>query len=116
MKNGVITNGIVTLRETLHNKVLVARSLEYVISQPMFERLWNDSNTLEKEKAQKLIDKLDREGIQLWIRGHRSVDIAEMSVRRLYDTARKLGIKNYSRLAKDELVAAIKRTESRELQ
>ena len=103
--------GIVALRETLHNKVLLTRSIEYLISQPTFERLWEDSNTPEKERAKLLINKLDREGLQTWMRTHRTIDISEMGVRRLYDIARKLSIKNYSRLSKEELVAEVKKAE-----
>jgi len=105
-------SGIVKLRETLHYRILLARSIEYLVSGLMFERLWEASDKDQQAKAQKYIDKFDKPGIQQWMQAHPSLDVEELSVRQLYPIAQRLNILNYSRLPKECLVAAIKKAES----
>ena len=105
-------SGIVKLRETLHHRILLARSIEYLVAGVMFERLWDASDKAEQKKVQSYIDKLDKEAIQIWMRQHSSLDVGELGVRQLYQIAQRLQINNYSRLPKEMLVAAIQKAES----
>lgn len=104
--------GLLKLREELHNKLLKARSLESILLQPQFERLWEDSTARQQEECKALIVGLDKDGVSRWMRDHPSIDVGEKSVRDLYVMAQRLNIKNYTRLSKEELVATIMRLEA----
>ena len=103
--------GIHLIREQLHSKVLRLRSVETLLSTILFERLWQDSDDKERKAVSKCIDDGDRKGITDWMNGHASLDVAERPFKYLKGLARKLRIRNYSRLSKVELIRAIKETE-----
>ena len=53
----------------------------------------------------------DKEAIHVWMRMHPSLDIGEKPLKDLYPLARKLGIKNYSRLSRLNLLVEIRHAE-----
>ncbi len=110
MING--SNGLVRLLEEHHNRVLSARSIEGVITSLQFERLWGESTEEQKVAAKKLIEANNKKSILAWMRKHPSIDIGEKPIRDLYPIAKRLGVRNYSRLLRHELIAAIQREES----
>jgi hypothetical protein len=103
--------GILKLREEVHNRILKMRSLEALILRPQFERLWESSSEILRQEARVIISLGNREGLLAWIQSHPSLDLAERSTKELKEVARKLGISNWSRLSKLELLIAIQRKE-----
>ena len=95
------------LREEVHNKVLLLRSLEATILQPKFERLWTDSSKRQKDEVFEIIKAESKRRLNAWIRNHPSIDLGEKSLRQLRDIGCRLGVQNYSRLTKAELIKAI---------
>ena len=95
------------LREEVHQKVLLLRSLETTILQPKFERLWLDSSRRQKDEVVTHIIKEDRKKLIAWMRNHPSIDLGEKSLRQLRVIGRRLGVKNYSRLTIAGLITAI---------
>lgn len=85
--------------------------MEAMILRPQFERLWNDSSEEEKNVVREYIEKCDKKGLSNWLRTHRSLDLGERSYEYLREAARRLGIRNYSRLTKPELIRLIKEAE-----
>lgn len=104
-------NGLYRLREELHNKILVSRSIESMILHPRFERLWLHSEPEQKATVRLCIKTNNKLGILKWMREHPSIDIGEKPLRDLYPIAKELRIKNYSRLQRDDLIIEIKRAE-----
>lgn len=107
-----MTNGLVRLLEEHHNRVLSARSIEGVITSLQFERLWSASTDDQKAAAKKLIEGNNKKSILVWMREHPSIDLGEKPIRDLYPIAKRLAIRNYSRLLRHELIAAIQREET----
>jgi len=99
------------LREEVHNKVLLLRSLETTILQPKFERLWADSSKRQKDEVFEIIRAESKGRLNAWIRNHPSIDLGEKSLRQLRDIGGRLGVKNYSRITKAELIKAIQEKE-----
>ena len=87
-------SGLIRLREELHYRILISRSMETILLRPKFERLWEDSTDKEKEEAKKLITEHNKSGLLKWMKEHPSIDISEKSVRDLIPIARRLGVKN----------------------
>lgn len=56
------------------------------------------------------VSRFDVKGLRKWIKEHheRGLDLQAMTARKLRETARNLGIMNYSHMTKDELVSKIK--------
>lgn len=107
-----IIDGLFKLREELHNRILSSRSLENIIVRPQFERLWHDSTEDQKLAVTKLIEKSDKGGVLQWMRDHPSLDVGEKTWRALITIAKQLGVRNYSRLDRMQLIQAIKEVES----
>ena len=96
------------LRDNIHHRVLHLRSMESTINGILFERLYNESDKEKKEDVIKILESSTKDKLIVWINRHPALDVGEKSVSQLRDTASKLRIKNYSRLLKHEVVAAIK--------
>ena len=104
--------GIHSVREKLHSKVLRLRSIEGLVSSILFERLWSDSTMKQRKEAIEYIKTEARKKLITWTQTHESLDIAELPFARLKALARKLCVRNYSRLSKLELIRAIKEVEN----
>ncbi len=107
-----MSNGLHKLCEELHNRILVDRSIENLITRRSFERLWNHSEDDQKEEVKKHVEERNKKNILKWMREHPSIDIGEKPLRDLYPIAKRLHIANYSRLLRDDLIIAIKKAEA----
>lgn len=105
-------NGLLQLLEEHHNRILLARSIEGIIIRPQFGRLWIASDEKQKQAARKIIEASDKPALLDWMKDHPSIDIGEKPIRDLYPIAKRLAIRNYSRLHREELIAAIKQAEA----
>lgn len=95
------------LRRELHERVLRLRSVEHVIHQSLFERLWTDSSEEERVVAEVYINAGNRQRLVNWIRNHKSIDYGEMTLQQLRRVGNIMAVPNYSRLSKIELLSAI---------
>lgn len=101
------------LRSNLRKEVNTLRSLDYIIGQISFENLWIVSDEKDKKRLLEIIEKRNKERLITWVKNHPSIDIGEKSLTQLRDAARDLGIKNYSRLSKIELLLSIKEAKAK---
>jgi len=103
-----IDKDLIDLREKLHDKILYYRKIETAIANPRFKYLWEEAPDGEQKTVSMFI--MDGELFKLddWIRNHPSYNIGEIGTRKLKNIARKLGIKNYCRMTRVELINNIK--------
>lgn len=103
--------GLIRLQEQIHNRLLRLRSIEAMVRQPQFERLWADSDKKQQEIVESYIDAADRDKVREWMRKHPSLELAERPLKELYKIASRMGIVNYSRKGRLELIRAIQKKE-----
>jgi len=84
-----------------------------MIRRPQFERLWGDSSDESKKQLQTHILAADKKAVVKWMREHPSLELAEKPLVDLKTIARRLGITNYSRKGKLELIRDIENKEKR---
>jgi hypothetical protein len=99
--------GLLRLKEEVHNRVLILRTIENIILRPKFARLWYDSSESEKEEVIKIIEESNRSKLYEWVRKHHSLDLGEKPVKQLRDIAKRSGIKYYAKLTHAQLIAEI---------
>lgn len=99
------------LKQTLEDRVRIARAMLYKLQNPEFEALYIASTPAEITKLQSIINDSDTTRLSEWIHNHSSRDPGELSVRELRDVARQRNIPNYSRLDKYSLVRNIRETD-----
>jgi hypothetical protein len=100
-------NELKDLCDSIHHKTLQHRSIETVITSTKFERLWEESTLKQREEVSLLIQFGYKSRISEWMKHHPSLDLGEHSLNYLKERGRILKIKNYCRLSKPELIAAI---------
>ena len=106
-----MAKGIIKLQEEIHNRLLRLRSIDAILRRPQFERLWADSSEQEQQSLKAAIELLDKDAIITWMKEHTSLELAEKSLSDLKKIAYKLGITNYSRKGKLELMQDIREKE-----
>lgn len=106
-----MAKGLIKLQEEFHHRLLKLRSIEAMIRRPQFERLWGDSDVNQQEELKKMMDAADKAGVSQWMKEHPSIELAEKPLADLKKIAYKLGITNYSRKGKLELVRDIQQQE-----
>ena len=82
-----------------------------MIRRPQFERLWSDSESEEKIQLEQYLFEANKDGVIKWMRDHPSLELAEKPLVELKRIAYRLGISNYSRKGKIELVKDIQQQE-----
>jgi len=100
-------SGLLKLREELHNKILILRKIEHLLTQDKFERLWSDSDLIDKWAATSCVEGGKHFELLKWMRQHSSKELGELSTRLLRQRAKDLNITNYSRMTKGLLTTAI---------
>lgn len=99
------------MRESQRLKALLHRSLERIINKPIFQILWDESTDKHRATAVLYLKEGLKSGLLDWIKNHPSLSHADRNTGRLKEIARKLRIKNWSRLSKLELLKAIEQKE-----
>ncbi len=82
-----------------------------MIRRTQFERLWGDSDESEKVQIQQYLFEANKDGVIQWMKEHPSLELEEKPLVDLKKIAYKLGILNYSRKGKLQLVRDIKEKE-----
>jgi hypothetical protein len=106
--------GLTRLRELLHHRTLKLRKMEHMLSLPFMVRLYQDSNTEEIAALEKILEGDDAKALRTWMRTHRTIELGEKGTTELRRIAKRLGIRNWSRLTKYELIALIEYKEEQE--
>lgn len=88
------------------------RSILKKVDSAQFEILWKQSTEEQRKEVIKLVYKGNRGGLKKWMERHSALKAEDWGYNRLRDRAKKLGVKNYSRITRDELVQAIMEKES----
>jgi hypothetical protein len=84
-----------------------------MIRRPQFERLWGDSDECGKVQLQQYLFEANKDGVIRWMKDHPSLQLEEKPLVDLKKIAYKLGISNYSRKGKLQLVRDIKEKEDK---
>jgi hypothetical protein len=105
--------GLTTVAERLHNRVLNLRKMEHIVQGSLFERLYNDSDEDELKEVHEILAGDDHLKLRSWIENHKTIELDEQSIRSLRNTARRMGIQNWSRQTKPVLIANIQAAEKR---
>jgi succinate dehydrogenase flavin-adding protein (antitoxin of CptAB toxin-antitoxin module) len=104
--------GLHRIREQFHGRVLRLRKIEHTLHTVFFERLFADSNKEEIANLEEILKGDDHARLLKWMRGHRTVQLGEKSMRALREIAQRAGITNWSRLSKMTLISLIGHKES----
>jgi len=106
-----MAKGLIRIQEELHHRILKLRSIEAIIRRPQFERLWADSAPVDQGILEKHLADADKDAIIKWAKEHPSLELVEKPLVDLKKIAYNLGITNYSRKGKLELVQDIQEKE-----
>lgn len=99
------------VRDDLRQKTLHSRSLEAIIMTERFERLWMESTVSQRETVMAFIEFGFKSRVSEWMKNHPSLELGERPISYLKERGRLLGIRNYSRLQKAELISQIHKKE-----
>ena len=99
------------LKKATHDNTLQARSIEAIVHSARFGRLSEDSSVGDQTQAEVAIWQGSKQKLMEWMKEHDSLELGERPVSYLKAMARKLRIRNYSRLSKPELIGAINKRE-----
>ncbi len=103
-----MSSGLIKMKEELHHKILILRSIETAINHPRFDSLWDDSSDSERKQFLEYLDVPNKIKIFDWIRNHPSLELEDKSLAELKEIAYKLNVINYSRLLKPDLIRSIR--------
>lgn len=95
------------LRSQFHNKTLEIRSIDRLIDTYKFEDAYKLANDQQKEEIALILKLHSCALIKKWIRDILSGPIRYWSYRRLREAAKNENIHRYSRLDRDDLIAAL---------
>lgn len=90
-----------------------ARSIDRTVEGEVFLRVFESSPLSLQQEAIELIKDLDTEGLKRWIQDREYLDLSDRTTVWLRDKAAKIGIKNYSRMSRVELIREITHEETR---
>ena len=100
------------LKKAVHDNTLRSRSIEAIVHSDKFERLWNESTDTQKQQAELAVWRASKVDLVDWMKNHHSLELGERPLSYLKARAKKLRVKNYSRLSKPELIREIEHKES----
>jgi len=95
------------MKEAAHRNTLKCRSIESIVTSDKFERMWGESKKIQKMEAEHIIWKGNKGQLMKWMSDHPSLELGERSLIYLRARAKKIRVKNYSRLSKPELIREI---------
>jgi hypothetical protein len=93
------------LQSQVHRKLLDIRRIDRMVSSMEFEVAYDACS--KREELYKIIDNIDADALQRWLRQEVEANIGEYSIRQLRVIAAQHGIPKYSLKTKSELLMAI---------
>lgn len=100
------------IKKAVHENTLRTRSVEAIIQSARFERIWEESDETQRQQAELAVWQGSKPKLIAWMRNHPSLELGERPMTYLKQRAKKLRVKNYSRLSKPELIRAIEMKEN----
>lgn len=83
---------------------LNSRAIERLLKKPDMEYMYDNSLDVKKKELQQYVAANDLEGVRRWYTTHPMNDLESLSLRELRRMARKVGVLNYCRKTKYELM------------
>jgi hypothetical protein len=100
------------LTDTVETLAKSMRSISHKVDLAQFKRLWNASTEEQREEVIDYILLGEKESVKEWMETHPAIKAEDWGYTRLRDRAKKLGIRNYSRLTRESLIKEIMKKES----
>lgn len=95
------------LAEYVHDKLLILRNIQTLISRPDFLLLYSECSEKEQQKVASYINSIDHIGLKKWFHDKRSSVLEILGMRELRKIASRLSISGYINLPKALLLSAI---------
>lgn len=96
------------IRQAAHERVLSARTIERIVESKEFEDYLRRSLSSGRLAAEQLITSGNKDGLDAWMAACRNeFDFAALSIRELRQLGAKLGIPNFNRMSKAQLLSEI---------
>lgn len=100
------------LANEVHKRFLILRSIDRTIITPTFKTLFAKASESDKLKVQELINAIDGEGFESWIKRQAQAEYSAMTVRDLRKLGQRLGIPYYNQITRPQLLSEITKHES----
>lgn len=101
---------MIEFSELAHNKYLLARRVERLITSDLFERISKKFTDKDKEKIKKCINDLDIKKLKEIVGEHDAREIGDLNSREIRYIAKRLHIPNYCREPKWRLLQEIQKS------
>jgi hypothetical protein len=100
---------LLTEQVATHSKMLSLQRIYRYITSPLFEEAYDRAAPQERDLVLKYIREGDKDRIVQWVRLNirREKDYESYTVSELRETAKHLGIRNYTHLTRDDLLIEI---------
>ncbi len=99
---------LVDIQFTAREHLRASRNMDLALSKPKMERMIKCSTEEEYEALEEIVETLDIEKLRRWEHNHSSRGLEDLTIAQLRDKARKLFIKNYTRLNAIELLEKVR--------
>jgi hypothetical protein len=100
------------LQDYMSKKTSDFRSVLNRLDTTDFQSLWEQSTKEQQKEVKTIVMNGDREGLKHWMDTHPALKADDWGYTRLLNRAKTLGVKNYSRLTRNELIQGILEKES----
>lgn len=91
----------------VRRKMLAMRAIHRLIETRNFDDAWDVCSEFDRITLQEAIDNFDVELVRDWIKRINRNSLSDLGVRQLRSMASNNHVKNYSRMQKTELIAAL---------
>lgn len=98
------------LRQSVHTQMKNLRNIDLLVNNEKFAEDWNTLTEDEKLQVVNHIQWSNKDGLQELLKSHKK-PLGDMSVRELWDVARKRGLKTFTRLSKTTLLSELSKLE-----
>ena len=83
------------------------RAIFRLLHTPVLIELWEKSDEETKKKLASYVNNEDKLMVRTWLKEHPFLELGDMPLEILKVKAQKLGVINYSRICKEELIMAL---------
>jgi hypothetical protein len=90
----------------VHKEILKLRRIQHLLGLPSFRDAFDRASHEDKAKVARFTVSSDEESLKAWL--EEKSDLSHLSIRELRPIARRVGIKDYGRLSKHQLVQELK--------
>ncbi len=95
-------------RQEINDKLTIIRSIDRIVNSEKFDILYSHANEQDEQIIHNALKILDKDALLNWIKSKsRQINYNEVGIKELHSMARRMGIKNYTRLPKALLLFEI---------